>query len=316
MNILLPKAVTADMFGAGTTIPPVDPYTQEIAWVSGTSYAVKDRRVDGDYVYECVQAVTTAPQNTYAPSDARSAAYWKKDENTPTNRMAPFDRYFYTRARALSTMTYVLNPGFITGLALYLDADNLRIKVEDDLGNPLIQPVEEELWEAPFDEYEYLFGDLKRRRYFSLKGLPLHPSAVVTVTAWRNLPTEEVSIDFLSVGTWKQFLAPLPNPISGAQYGMEAATRDYSITEDYQDGTYREIEGRKATDISLTCLIAAEAAPDAMQTLRQVLGKAVAVEVSGLPRYSHLNTVCRLTGKVRSISWPHAQVDLQMKGNT
>ena len=96
MNILLPKKIIAAMMQAGTTIPAVDTAAGEVAWVTGTNYALGDRRVDGDYTYECVQAVTTAPQNTYAPSDTRSAAHWLKDEGAPTNRMAPFDKYLFT----------------------------------------------------------------------------------------------------------------------------------------------------------------------------------------------------------------------------
>ena len=67
--------------------------------------------------------------------------------------------------------------------------------------------------------------------------------------------------------------------------------------------------------MNLSCVIDANEAPAALLLLEQILGKAVAVEVSDLPRYSHLATVGKVTGSVRSVNWPTAQVDLQIKGN-
>ena len=43
--------------------------------------------------------------------------------------------------------------------------------------------------------------------------------------------------------------------------------------------------------------------------------KAVAVEVSDLPRYSHLATVAKVTGTIRTTSWATAEANLQLKGN-
>ena len=316
MNILVPKAITASMFGAGTDIPAVDSSVGEVAWVSGTNYAVKDRRVDGDYVYECVQAITSAPQNTYPPSDARSAGYWLIDKRNPTNRMAPFDKYLFTKAKRVGSVTYQLTPGFVNGLALYgVDGDHIAITVTDGNGLDLMPPVAEDLWDMPFDEYEYLFGEMGRRSYFTVSGLPLHPDVVITITVSRNVPAETASIGFLSVGTWERLLAPISSPTTGVQYGVEATTRDYSTYIDYPDGMYEEVEGRKATDINLSCVIDAGEAPAALGLLEQILGKAVAIEVSDLPRYSHLATVGKVTGSVRAVTWPTAQVDLQIKGN-
>ena len=66
MNILLPKKIAAAMLQAGTTIPAVDTAAGEVAWVTGTNYALGDRRVDGDYIYECVQALRPAGGSLHA----------------------------------------------------------------------------------------------------------------------------------------------------------------------------------------------------------------------------------------------------------
>ena len=315
MNILLPKKITAAMLQAGTTIPAVDTAAGEVAWVTGTNYALGDRRVDGDYTYECVQAVTTAPQNTYAPSDTRSAAHWLKDEGAPTNRMAPFDKYLFTKARKADTLTYVIKPGFVTGVAIYgIEADTLAITVKAG-GVDLIPPVTVDLWAQAFGEYEYLFGDLQRGTYYALKNLPLHPDVEITITVARNSTGVEAAVGYVSIGTWKMLLAPLQKNIGGTQYGVEATTKDYSYSEDMPDGTYRDVPGRKSTNINLTCVIDASQAPAAKTLLDQILGQAVAVEVSNIPRYSHLATVAKVTGTIRTTSWATAEVNLQLKGN-
>lgn len=316
MNILLPKTITSSMFGAGTNIPDVDTSITpaEVLWVTGTAYAKGDRRTWNGYWYECVQAISAAPQNGYQPDSVNAAGWWLKDEGAPTNRMAPFDKYLFTKARRTGSLTYQLQPGFVTGVAIYgIEADTLAITVKDG-ATDLITPISIELWEQAFGVYEYLFGDLQRGTYYALKDLPINPNAVITITASRNDPGEEAAIGFISVGTWKTLLAPLIQA-SGVQYGVEATTRDYSYSEEYKDGTYIDVPGRKSTDISLSCVIDAAEAPGAKLLLEQVLGKAVAIEVSDLPKYSHLATVGKITGSVRSVNWPTAQVDLQIKGN-
>ena len=73
MKILIPTEITPAMFGAGTNIPEVDTAAGEVAWVTGTSYAIGDRCTDAGYTYECVKAVTAAPANATRPSDVASA---------------------------------------------------------------------------------------------------------------------------------------------------------------------------------------------------------------------------------------------------
>lgn len=316
MNILLPKTITSAMFGAGTNIPAVDasitPGEQE--WVTGGSFALGVRRTWKGYWYEAVQPMTTSPSNGYEPGTVAAAGYWLKDEGAPTNRMAPFDKYLFTKARRAGNVTYELTPGFINGVAIYeIEADHLNITVKDGATN-LIPPVGIELWEQAPGLWEYLFGELARGSYYALKDIPLNPNAKITITISRNNPLVEAAVGFISVGNWKTLLAPLTQA-SGVQYGVEATTRDYSYSQEYKDGTYIDVEGRKATDINLSCVIDAAEAPSAKALLEQILGKAVAIEVSELPKYSHLATVGKVTGSVRSVNWPTAEVSLQIKGN-
>lgn len=300
MNILLPKTITNAMFGAGTNIPEVDATISppEVLWVTGGTFAVKDRRIWNGYWYECVQAISGAPANTYAPDSTNAAGYWLKDEGAPTNRMAPFDKYLFTKARRAGAVTYEMTPGFINGAAIYeIEGDHLNITVKDG-ATDLITPIDMELWEQAPGLWEYLFGELSRGTYYALKDIPLNPNAKITITISRNNPAVEAAVGFISVGNWKTLLAPLTQA-SGVQYGVEATTRDYSYSQEYKDGTYIDVEGRKATDINLSCVIDASEAPPAKALLEQILGKAVAIEVSELPKYSHLATV----GKAAMPNW-------------
>lgn len=314
MNILIPKKITPEMFSAGTTIPEVDAVAGEQAWVLGSNYAVKDRRVVKGSTYECVKAINSAPDNTYEPGSANSAGLWERDEGAPSNRMAPFDKYLFTKAKRKHSFTYVLKPGFINGLAVYgIEADTIDVSIKAD-GLDLIEPIHYELWEQAFGEWEYLFGDLQRGTYFTLKDLPIHPDIEITITVSRNSEDAEAAVGFISVGNWKMLLFPGYERMGAAQYGVEASTRDYSYVDERKDGTYTEIQGRMATNINLNCVIDAEQAPAAKTLLDQILGKAVAVEVSDLPRYGHLATVAKVTGTVRSVDWTTAQIELQIKG--
>ena len=177
MNILLPKTITPEMLGAATNIPEVDASVGEVAWVSGTNYVVKDRMVHSGYVYECVKDITSAPQNTYAPSDVRSAGYWLIDKRNPTNRTAPFDKYPFTKARRTGSVVYQLTLSFVTGIAIYgIEGDTISVTVKDTSGNDLRPAVTSDLWEQAYGEREYLFGSLRRKTYFTLKNLPVHQS--------------------------------------------------------------------------------------------------------------------------------------------
>lgn len=313
MNITLPKAI---IFGPGTTIPEVDASRGEVLWVTGGTYAVADRRVWEGYTYECVKAVSGAPVNTYPPSSTKAADYWKKDERAPTNRMAPFDEYLFTKARALGSLTYELIGVFVDALDVYgIEGDAVDVTVTAGPGGEnLIEPIHMDLWQQAFGEFEYLFGDLQRGTHFTLGNIPIHPDARIKITVRRNNPDVEAAVGFIGVGNKKAFLFP-GESFSGAEYGAEVSIKDYSYTEDYPDGTYKTVEGRKAVVITLSCVIDADHAPAAKDLLMQVAGKAVAIEVSDLPKYGHLATVGKVTGTVRTTDWRTARIEAQIKGN-
>ncbi|MBF9263940.1 hypothetical protein [Paracidovorax cattleyae] len=313
MNILLPTTITPSMFGAGTTIPAVDASAGEVLWVSGATYAVKDRRVWEGYTYECIKA---APSNTTPPSSTAGAEFWLRDEGAPTNRMAPFDEYLFTRARRSTSLTYVLNPGFVTGLAIYgIEADTLDVRVRAGPGGPdLVPPVHLDLWEQAYGEWEYLFGNLERGTSYTLKDIPLHPAAEVTITLSRNNAGVEAAVGYISVGQWSRLLAP-SGRVSAVVQGAEASTKSYGYFKENADGTFIRRRGRQSTNMTLSCVIDADQANAANTLLKRVLDQTVAIEASGLPRFGYLSTVGSVTGSVKADTSVTASVALQIKGN-
>ncbi|WP_279212612.1 hypothetical protein [Delftia acidovorans] len=316
MNILLPKTINAASFGPGTTIPEVDASRGEVLWVSGISYVVGDRRVWEGYTHECVLAVSGAPANTYPPGSANASKYWKRDEGAPTNRMAPFDKYLFTKARAVHSLTYELKGVFVDGVVLYgVEGDVLEIAVTGGPGGPnLIDPLSMDLWQQAYGEAEYLFGDLQRGTHYTLKGIPIHPDQRITITVRRNNADVEAAVGYISIGNQKTLLDPT-GTISAVEDGAEVETKDYGYTEDKPDGTYEDVEGRKAKNITVSCVVRADQAPLVDSLLTQIAGKVVAIEVSNMAKFSHIATVGKVTGRVRSSGGQTARAEIQVKGN-
>ena len=317
MNILLPIAITDAMIGAGTNIPAVDTAAGEVAWVSGTNYAVDDRRVHEGWTYQCVQAVSSGPQNTYPPNDARSAKFWLKDENAPTNRMAPFDEYIFTATKKAGEIKFILTPGFFNGFAMYgVEADNVDVILRETAGGAILNPDDRTIpmWEQAFGEYEYLFGNLQRTRKLTESGLPMRPAAELEISLKRNDPLVNAELGFLAVGQWQKLLAPAAG-VGGTQYGAEVTPKSYSYFKRNDDGTYTRRKGRTAKAISASVIIDAVEAPRVAKLLEKIIDVPVAIEASSLPKYGHISTVGFVTGTVTAETWQTARVDIQVDGN-
>ena len=311
MKILLPTTITQSSILAGTSIPAVDTSVGEVAWVAGNHYKVGDRVVYEGVVYACIQDHSQEPGRI----PDTTVTHWRVAG--PSNRMAPFDPWMFTKARAKGSITYVISGSFIDGIAVYGISGEYAVtfSVKDNTtGLYLIPPETLVLWDQAFGEFEYLFGNLSKATHFTQANFPIHPSVEISITVSNPDPDTTIEISHISIGNWKHFLSPLTN-VTGAQYGVQSKTKDYSVVEDNKDGTYTEIPGRKARDLSVTCVIAADNAPEADKILEVISGKAVAVEVSNLPKYRHLSTVARISGSVTTNNWAEATVELEMKGN-
>ncbi|WP_313082536.1 hypothetical protein [Pulveribacter sp.] len=316
MNILLPIVVKPEMFGPGTTIPEVDTGVGEVAWEAGGTYGVGDRRIDAGYTYEVVKAPSTTEEKALRPSDPKASAFWLKDENAPSNRMAPFDSYLFTQARASGELTYVLRPGFVTGFAMHgVDANSFEFTYRDSPEGEVLVSQSGVLYEQAYGLWEYLFGDLQRDTKWTSPPLPLRPNGEITITLRQTLPTTEVSVGWLGVGQWQFISSPMSPSTTGAQYGIEVTPKSYSYYKGNPDGTYLRKPGRQAKVITGSAVVDAIQAPRIEALLRRAADTAVAVDFSALPKYRHLGTVGFLTGSVTNDRWNTARFDFKMEGN-
>lgn len=312
MRILLPTAITEAMIGPGTTIPAVDTAHGEVLWQPSGSYAIDELRVYAGAIYSCTKAHTATAASKPPPQDPSSWLF--KD---PTNRMSPYDEYIYTKARHPGSLKYVLNPGFITGFAMYgIEADASAFEYRETPGGKVLESAAGQLWEQAYGHWELLFGDLQRTEKWTSALLPMRPAGELTVTLTRNNADVDAAVGWLGVGRWVTLFAP-GRDCGGTEYGIEVTPKSYAYFERSKanDGTYKRRPGRKAKVVTGSVVIDSVQAPQVEDWLRRVLDVPVAVDFSDLPRYRHLSTVGFLKGSLRTDSWGITRMNFTLEGN-
>lgn len=266
MNILVPITITDAMIGAGTTI--AEPAAGETAWVSAGNYVLGDRRIrtTTHRVYECVQAHTG---RSALPED--DTAYWL--DAGPTQRYAPFDTYTNTAATAVTSITYVLNPGYFNAISLYgLTGTQIVVSVKDAPGGTEIYRYPStgaaSLTEPPTGWYDYMFGKRRPIQKLVLSNLPIRPTAELTITV-TAASGSAVGIGMINVGD----LTPLLGDAEwgGVTGGASAEPTSYSYIKTNDDGTTTIKRRGKSTNLRATVVIPRQKADAALATVQQVL---------------------------------------------
>ena len=281
MIILAPIAITAAMIGAGTTI--AEPAAGETAWVSGGTYALGDRRIrTGTHrVYECVLAHTGR-----AALPEADPSYW--EDAAPTQRFAPFDTYTSTAAAALSSVTYVLSPGYFNALGLYgLVGTSAAITVRDAPGGTVIFTRTVSLLQFRGGWYGFYFRAPKQLRELVFFDIPIRPGAELTiaVTSGTGQP--------VAIGTINASLArPLleDDEYGGALYGATAEPyTNSSIKVSSIDGTVSIKRRTAATNVRVTVAMPEDRADEAVQAVQEVLDVPVGWFATKAPGFAGLN---------------------------
>jgi hypothetical protein len=305
MNILSPITVTDAMIGAATSI--AEPAAGETTWVSGGTYVVGDLRIRATThrVYACVlghTGITALPEN--------DATRWL--EKSPTQRYAPFDIYTSTAANTVSSMTYVLTPGYFNALALYgLTGITLNVTLRDATGGAVIYSSTQDLSEPPPGLYEYLFSPRKVINKIIIKDLPIRPASelTVTVTAATGQP---VGIGMLNVGDFISLLGD--GAFGGTQYGASAEPVSYSFFKFNPDGTTQIVRRVSATSMRATVLLPGDQADQALRNLQSVLDVPVSWVATDKPGYAGLNVFGLGSASVSYDGVSLASLNLNIKG--
>lgn len=305
-RVMVPIDITASMLRTGTSIPEPDIANGEVAWVSAGSYQVNDKRTYDGSVWACRQTHT----GRSAKPDA-DANYWYRDG--PTNRMAPFDDYSNTKVASTGSLTYVVQPGFLNGVAIYgMEGATYSVEVRDGVGGPLVRSWSGDLYSQAIGFYELLFAALVPTEQLSFDDVPLTPNAVVTINV-SAAPGVRVAIGTIKLGDWRQFIGEQSR--GGTQYGAESNRKSYSLRTYNFDGTYKLTRRSRSRDVNCTIAISAEEAMYADAILGEILDTAVPFEATNLPRYGYLNTLGFVTGSIRADNHRTASINLKVEGN-
>lgn len=301
--LLLPLEITDGMIAAGTSVPDVDTVAGEVAWDDATAYGVDDQANHVGSIWEAQKANT----NTEPGTDPKT---WLRIG--PSNRWAALDDELDTVTRAVGEITYVLRPGFFTGLYLWgLVGDRLEVTIYDEPDGDVVDHYESDLWEQANGLFEYLYMPLKRRTQHSMRNLPLYPDAEVhvSITAANDAPCE---VGLISVGHWDTLIGQ--GTWGGTQYDAVAQVKSYSYRRVLDDGRVQRVRRGASNDVDCDIVIPAVEANHAMELLHQVQGRPVAFIASGLPTYEYLNGFGDVSGSVTAAGPNHASVRLRIEG--
>lgn len=309
MNIIDNITITNAMIGAGTTI--AEPSSGETAWSgSSVSYAVGDIRIRSTThrKYKCAAAHTSAA----SPLPENNPSQWV--DIGPTDRWAPFDIYTSTAATTVTTMTYVLSPGYFNSVALYgLVGAQYSITVKDAPAGSTIFSRSGYLTEDPLGWYEYLFVAQRQVTKLVFSGIPIRPTAelTITITAASGQP---VGIGMIVAGDFVPLIS------DAAQWGgtLQGATAEpvtYSYIKTNDDGTTTIVKRHSATNMRCKVALPRQYADAALQVLQGVLDRPVAFVATAAPGYTGLSVFgFAKTSPVSYDSFYNATIDINVQG--
>jgi hypothetical protein len=301
MNIISPITITSAMIGAGTTLAE----DTTSAWTSAT-YVVGDERhvVATHRVYKCA----VAGSSTISPE--LDPTRWV--DKRPTNKWAPFDIYTSTAAATVTTMTYVLTPGYFNALALYgLTGSQYTLTIKDATGGTVIYTKSGFLYADPLGWYEYLFGVLKITNKLVFTGIPIRPASEITLTI-TAASGQPVGLGMLIAGDYVSLSGA--GSWGGAQYGASAEPVTYSYIKTNDDGTTQIVKRHSATNLRVTIAMPREEADAVLQSVQSVLDVPVAWIATDAAGYAGLTTFGIGSGSMKYDSFNIANFDITVKG--
>ena len=214
MRVLKPTKITPALLASTTA-------TEAAAdWVSGTTYAVGAtvKRTTVQRLYRRV----TAGAGTVAPELDTATALPVWVDGGPTNDYGMFDVENYTVTTAGAALTVVLNLGFFN--AVYLSGllgTGLTVTVREAPGGAVIYTYTDALVSRVVNNwYDYFFAPFVQKKDLVLEGIPLSPTAQLTVAVTDAATTACASLDVGSV-----FL------FGTTEYGAKARLKSYSTTK-------------------------------------------------------------------------------------
>ena len=300
MNIINPITITDAMLTSSTLAED-----STSAWTSAT-YAVGDYRhvVATHRVYRCAVAGSRTISPELDPTN------WA--DTRPTNKWAPFDIYTSTAAATVTTMTYVITPGYFNAIALYgLTGAQYTLTVKDVSGGSTIYSSSGYLYADPAGWYEYLFGTLRNVDKLVFTDIPPRPAAEITLTITAGTG-EPVGLGMMAIGDYVSLAGS--GDWGGTQYGASAEPVTYSYIKYNEDGTTTIVRRHSGTNLRVTVTMPLEEADAVLQSLQTVLDVPVAWIATSASGYAGLTTFGIGSGSMQYDSYGTANLQITVKG--
>lgn len=236
-KVIIPTKITDTML-ISCTVP--EPGPGEIAWVSGTTYAVNDIRILTSTHKKYKRAIAGA--GTVAPN--LDTTNWV--DIGATNRWAQFDEKIGTVTSAATSTTTVLDAGSIEGLALLeLTGSSATVSMVEAPGGAVVYSKTVSLDGTVIESvYDWMYAPFVQRKNWVLSDLPgQYPSGRITVTVTGTT----AAVGVLSVGRVTE--------IGATEYGAGAGLINWGKVTDDGFGNREWEEGAYSSRITLPIVI-------------------------------------------------------------
>lgn len=187
-------------------------------WNSGATYVIGDKVILTTGYHRIYESLRASNLNFHPATDTSSPPYWK--DIGPTNRWAMFDTVTSTATTATTSLTVVMAPGRISGIALLgLVGDSVSVTMTEGPAGPVIYSYAANITEREvLDWYDYFYAEVEQITELVLTdGIPISTAGVVTVT----VTGATVAVGTLVVGATKD--------LGDSQYGASFGIVDYSV---------------------------------------------------------------------------------------
>jgi hypothetical protein len=179
-------------------------------WAIGTTYALDAKVLRNYRIYQCIQGPSTGNTPETSP------LYWT--DIGPTNKWAMFDNQISTGTTAATTLTVVLDPGYINSIALVgVEGSSVTVTALDEPSGATVYSKTVNLDNAIItDWYQYFFEPFSLFGDVVLTDIPTYSALRLTVV----ITGATIEVGNISVGTM-YFLGK-------TDYGATAGIIDYS----------------------------------------------------------------------------------------
>lgn len=304
-QILVPLSISDTMMTSSTIAEP-DTTKGEVAWVSGTTYAVD------------VEVIRTQTHRVYKRAVAGAGTIPPEDDPNnwtdirPTNRWAAFDGEISTQSAGVTELKYVLAPGFFNAVTLYgLDGQIVEATVKDAPGGTVIFHAQVDLIEPVPDWYEWYFSPIKSETKWLFKDILPYPDAELTLSI-RSAAGVAVKCGMFALGDLRALIGS--GEWGGTLGGAKAEPRSFSYIKTELDGTTRIVKRRAATDTSFSVALPRSVADYALASLQEVLDTPCAVIAADSPGFQGLNNFGLVSGSMSYDSYGTATLTINVKG--